>query len=220
MTIGRTEAVWETARAQASRINPVAGGWFVAVERQHRGPNVDVAASTSGYRRLGDWTLAAGVAGVINPNFLYRASLETEVSRRAIATTVLSLGYRLLDFRGSNVHQLQPAVTWNHSRGEVQARLYVTRKKQVTSSHATITGLISTFLDVHPRFRLSGAVAHGDRIFDVASLPTANATGQSMNVRARVGVTQRDFIEVGFGAAHEQPSFDQRTVSLTYRRAF
>jgi hypothetical protein len=33
-------------------------------------------------------------------------------------------------------------------------------------------------------------------------------------------VTGHDFIEFGAGAAREQPSFEQKTVSLAYRRTF
>ena len=35
---------------------------------------------------------------------------------------------------------------------------------------------------------------------------------------ARVGITTRDFITIGFGAAHEEPAFDQATLVLAYRR--
>lgn len=215
---GPTSATWETARVQMGVVRPETGGWFAAVERQRRGRLVDFALSTGAYRRLGDWTIAGGAAGSIEPTFLYGVSVEAEVSRRVVGTAVVSLGYRLLDFAAATVHQFQPALTWYHRRGEVQGRLYATRKGP--RARSSLTGLWSTSFDVAPRLRVSGAVAYGDRIFDVASLPSAQAPARSMNIRARVAVTGHDFIEIGGGVAHEDPSFEQRTLSLMYRRTF
>lgn len=220
VTIAGAPTVWETSRVQASRVWPGAGGWFTAVERQHRGSLVDVALSTSGYRRLGDWTVAGGLAAAVKPEFLFRSSMEAVVSRRVWGTTVASVGYRRLDFAATDVHLFQPALTWNHARGEVQATLFITRKSQAASRGSSLTGLLTTFIDATPRLRLSGAVAYGERIFDVASLASAPATAHTLNGRARIGVTGHDFIEFGAGAAREQPSFEQKTVSLAYRRTF
>ena len=209
---------WDTARVQAGRVVAATGGWFVWVERQRRAALVDVAVSATGYRRLGDWTVAGGLAAGLDPQFLYRRSIDAEVSRRVVGTTVLFLGYRMLDFAASNVHQLQPGLAWHHSRGEIQGRLYVTHRD--AGEPISLTGMVSTWFDAHGRVRLSASASYGDRISDVASLASSTAIARAVHVRGRVAVTRNNFLEIGGGVVHEAPSFDQLTLALTYRRTF
>jgi YaiO family outer membrane protein len=211
-------ATWDTARVQLGRIEPGLNGWFVTVDRQQRASTTDGSVSLSGYRRVRDWTLAGGVAAGVDPSFLYKRLAEVDVSRRVVGTTVASVGYRVLSYASGNVHQFQPAVAWNHARGEVQGRLYVTRRAGPQSS--SVTSAISTWIDVHRRVRLSAAAAYGDRIFDLGSLASTRAAAALVNIRGRVEVVERHFLELGLGVAHEAPAFDHRTISLTYRRTF
>lgn len=215
--INGVSSTWDTTRAQLGFVRPAAGGWFAAVERQRRGRLDDFVTSLTGYRRLGDWTLGGGAALAADPEFVYRASLDAQISRRIIGTTVASFGYRHYIFRSLNVRQLQPALAWHHPRGEVEGRLYLTQKVGARNS---VTAGISTIFEVTPRLRLVLAAARGDRIFDVAALSTQNATASTINGRVRIGVTTRDFVEVGAGVAHEEPVFDQRSFNVLYRRAF
>jgi YaiO family outer membrane protein len=218
VTIGDAVTHWDTARLQASLVRPKAGGWYAVIERQRRGQLSDVVVKTSAYRRLGDWTIAGGAGGSVHPSFLYRASAEAEVSRRIAGTLVGSMGYRYLGFAAATVQQWQPALTWYHTRGEISGRMYLTHKGAGVPS--SVTGTLSTLFDVSPRVRLGASVAYGDRIFDVAALPTAHAAASMANARVRFGLTSHDFVEVGAGAAQEHPSFTQRTLSLVYRRVF
>jgi len=92
--------------------------------------------------------------------------------------------------------------------------------RNVTLERTSTTGLVRTLYDVGRRLRLGGGVSYGDRIFDVASLPTGTARAWVVYGHARVGLTRRDFLDVGLGAAHEAPAFDQTTFALGYRRVF
>jgi YaiO family outer membrane protein len=212
------DTTWHTTRVQAGMVRPQAGGWYAAVERQQRGRLSDFVTSITGYRRMGDWTVGGGASGSPDPSFLYRAGVEAELSRRVAGTTVASIGYRYLNFRAVSVQQIQPGLTWYHRRGEVEGRVYLTRK--AAGAGESVTGAMRTLVDVTSRVRLGMSVAYGDRIFDVAALPAQNATARMVNARMRVAVTRHDFVEVGAGAADEQPAFAHRTVSLAYRRAF
>lgn len=218
VTIGGTETTWDTARVQAGLARPDVGGWYAAVERQRRGPLSDFVTSVTGYRRMGDWTFGGGASGSLHPSFVYQGSGEAQVSRRIAGTTVASIGFRYLDYSAASVRQIQPALTWYHRRGEVAGRLYLTRKG--TRAGESVTGVFSTLFDVTPRVRLAMSAAYGDRIFDVAAVPTRNATASMLNARLRIGVTRHDFLEAGAGMAHENPVFDQRTFSLGFRRTF
>jgi hypothetical protein len=63
------QSLWWTETAQLGWVKPEAGGWFGTVERQTRYGQSDVTISTSGYRRLGAWTIAGGVGASSNPSF-------------------------------------------------------------------------------------------------------------------------------------------------------
>ena len=212
------DSLWTVQRFQVSRVREGEGGLFGGVERQERYDLVDVALFATGYRRLGDWTVAGGLAATPDAEFLYGFSADGEVSRRVVGTLVASAGYRYLDYPTATVNQVLPSLTWYHARGEIAARVYVTRN--VTLERTSTTGLVRTLYDVGRRLRLGGGVSYGDRIFDVASLPTGTARAWVVYGHARVGLTRRDFLDVGLGAAHEAPAFDQTTFALGYRRVF
>jgi len=218
VTTGGVATTWQTDRVQAGMARPEVGGWYAAVERQQRGRLLDFVTSVTGYRRMGDWTVGGGASGTPHPSFLNRASVEAQVSRRMAGTTVAFIGYRYLDFRTVTVQQIQPGLTWYHRHGEVEGRLFLTSKE--TRARESVTGMVRTLFEVTPRVRLGMSASYGDRIFDVAALPTQNATAGMVNARVRIGVTRSDFVEVGVGMAHENPVFDQRTFGLVYRRAF
>lgn len=213
-----TRGLWTTDRLQLGWVRPEAGGWFLSTDRQTRGPLLDTAVALRGYRRLGDWTAAAGASVAPASDFLSRMSVDVEVSRRLVRTLVASTAYRYLDFRRLDVHQVQPALTWYHRRGEVESRLYL--------SHNTATGRTSPTLQIRAayqarrRLQLAGGLAYGDRIFDIASLPSGTSHSRVGFASVRVGLTSRDSLSVGGASAHEDPAFEYRSLSVGYRRAF
>jgi YaiO family outer membrane protein len=209
---------WTTDRAQIAWSEPADGGWVGAVERVKRDSLVDVALSTRAYRRMGDWTLLAGGGGTPDAQFLYRAFAEAEVSRRVVGRLVASGGYRFLLFQAADIHQVQPALTWYHARGEVASRLFVTHN--ATRHRTTPALLLRTIYHVSPRLELSGGASFGDRIFDIAALPAGSARSRVGFASVRVGVTRRDSIEAGLTAAREDPAFRHRSFTLGYGRAF
>jgi YaiO family outer membrane protein len=211
-------SIWSTERVQSMWSQPEVGGWLIAAERQQRGGLVDVSLSTLGYKQVGKWTLLGAAAATPDSQFLFRESLEAELSRRVVGTIVASGRYRYLDFRSVDVHQAQPALTWYHARGEVEGRAFVTRNMSVPRT--TAAALIRSSYAFTPRLRLAGGVAVGDRIFDIASLPFGTARSRVGFGNVRVGLTTHDFIDVGATAAHEQPAFTYRSFSLGYRRVF
>jgi YaiO family outer membrane protein len=159
-----------------------------------------------------------GAALSPNAEFLYRYSADVELSRRVVGTFVTSAAYRYLAFRSVGLHQVQPALAWYHPKGDVQARLFLTRNADAHRTSPTV--LLRTTFDAHPRFRVGGGVAVGDRIFDVTLLPSGRARSRVAFANIRVGFTAHDAIDVGGSIAHEAPDFDFRSLSLGYRRTF
>jgi YaiO family outer membrane protein len=212
------DSVWSTVRFQLGYVNEQRGGWFGGVERQERYDLVDVSVYALGYRRLGDWTIAGGVGGTPDADFLYRVSANGELSRRVVGSLVVSVGYRFMDFPGIVVHQIQPAATWYHGQGEIGGRLFITRN--ATLDRTSVAGLVTALVQVHPRVRLFGAAAYGDRIFDVTSFATGAANSWVARGTVRIRVTAGNSLEFGAGIAHEDPSFDQTTLIAGYRRSF
>jgi YaiO family outer membrane protein len=217
VTLGATDTTWSSQTVTAAFTWPRAG-WHAAVERQQRGSSSDVAFSTGGYRRLGDWTIVGGASASPDASFWFRRSGDVELARRVVGTLVASAGYRVMDFAAATIHQVQPTLTWYNPRGEVQARVYVTRNATLHRTSSAV--LLRTSTQVSSRLTLTGAVAAGDRIFDVASLATGSAHSWTARAAARVAITPRDSFEIGGGYAREKPTFRQRTFALSYRRAF
>lgn len=211
-------SIWTTDRLQAGWVLPERGGLFVSTERQVRGSLVDASVGARGYRRLGDWTIAAGGSATPASSFLARASADIELSRRIAGTLVASAGYRYLDFRRLDVHQVQPALTWYHPRGEVESRLYISHN--TASGRTSPTLQIRTAYQADRRVQATGGVAYGDRIFDIASLPTGASHSQLGFASVRLGLTAHDFISLGTAVAHEDPAFSYRLFFIGYRRAF
>ena len=158
---GNKEA-WITDAFQLSRSQPESGGWFGSVERAKRNGVVDVTLATRAYARAGDWTFLAGGGATPDAHFLYRGFGEVEVSRRVVGSLVASGEYRFLAFPQADIHQVQPALTWYHRRGELGARLFVTRN--VTQRRTTPALLVRTIYKAAPRLELSGGASYGDQI--------------------------------------------------------
>jgi hypothetical protein len=82
------------------------------------------------------------------------------------------------------------------------------------------TGLLQSSYRIAPRVQLSGAVARGDRIFDIQSLAEGPATAWVVRGALRIDISRSYAFEIGGGFARENPEFEQRTVALSIRRSF
>jgi hypothetical protein len=209
-------SVWSTVRFQLGYVNEQKGGLFGGVERQERYDLVDVSVYALGYRRLGDWTIAGGVGGTPDADFLYRVSANVELSRRVVGSLVVSAGYRAWISRGHRA-QIQPAVTC--TAGEARLGTALRHPQHDGRSHL-LCRPATALVEVHPRVRLFGAFAVGDRIFDVTSFVSGAANSWVARGTVRIRITAGNYLEFGGGVAHEDPSFDQTTLIAGYRRSF
>ena len=218
VTIGGTDVTWQMAHVAGGVQHEGRFGWMAMVDRHQRGQVVDVSFGANGYRRMGAWTIFGSAALVDSPNFLYRHSLEGEVSRSLVGTLVAHVGYRHLEFPVSRVGILQPGLSLYFSRGMLEARTFLVRN--LTAKTDNVTVLARGTFDATSRIRLMTGFARGARIFDVSSLPNTNADAWVAFGSARFEVVPQWSVEVGIGGAHEDPFFSQRTVALRLRRSF
>jgi YaiO family outer membrane protein len=194
------------------------GGWFGALDVSTRGGSGDVTISTRGYRRLGDWTLAAGAGVTPHADFMYRTAVDGELSRRVFGTIVASGAYRFLAFPSADIHQPQAALTWYHRRGELETRGYFTHN--VTAARTTTALLVRSAFSLSSRLGVNAGGAFGDRIFDISSLPSSRGRSHQLFGTVRVRVSRSDWLEAGVSQASEDPSFMYRPLIVAYRRAF
>lgn len=218
VTIQNTDAIWWSQHLEVSWVREQAGGWFVGIENQERFGLRDLVFHTKGYRRLGDWTIGGGIAFTPRADFWFRRSIEGEISRRIAGSVVASGAYRLLQFPDTRVHQPQTALTWYHSRGEVQGRVFFTHNS--IRDGYSVTGLIQSSYRITPRLKVTGAVAHGDRIFDIESLANGPATAWVVRSTLQIDITRSYAIVIGGAFAREKPEFEQQTIALSIRRSF
>jgi YaiO family outer membrane protein len=216
--IGTANQLWQSGRVAAGWFEDGRSGWTAAVERQQRDRLVDWGAWTRGFRRTGDWTFSGGLGFGSDPTFSYRRSYEGELARKVVGAFVAQGGYRYLEFRQATVHLIQPAATLYMPRGDVGARVFIVRN----STRGTTTGtlLVQGTVTVHPRVRLGGGGAYGERIFDIASLATPRAQSWVGFGYAHFTANRVWGIDVGLGRAHEDPYFSQRTLTVGVRRTF
>ena len=209
---------WTTDRVAINWVKPSEGGWFTGVERHTRSERTDWTTFISGYRRVGPWTFLGGAAGTPDADFHYRSAFEVEVSRIVRAPLVATGGYRRLAFRSGTVHIIQPAMTWYYARGEILGRGYVSRSTE--AGRTSSTAMVRILHDFHERVRVTVGAAYGDRVFDVASLPSSSTRTRLGFGHVRLSVTRNDAIETGVTIAREGRAFEYRAVSLGYRRTF
>ena len=218
VTIGDADISWHIGRLSAGWLDEGRSGWTAAGERHQRGSLIDWTIVASGFRRAGDWTVSGSAGATTEPDFLYRYSLEGELARRIVGTLVLHGGYRHLTFPAVDVRIVQPAASIYFPRGEVQVRAFLVRN--LTLDRDSSAALLRGTVDVHRRVKLGGGAALGDRIFDIAALSTPDADGWVAFGFARISMNSAWSLDVGFGRAHEDPLFSQRTFSLALRRTF
>jgi YaiO family outer membrane protein len=214
---GAGDTTWNTSRVAGGIQDEGRSGWTLAAERHRRGDRRDWVGQASGFRRTGAWIVSGAVGLAADPDFLYRRSLEGELARIVGGGFVAHGGYRHLQFRDATVHLIEPAVSWYLRGHEVQARAFLVRNTATDEQSATV--LLRASVEASPRVRLAGGAALGSRIFDAAAVGT-NADGWIAFGFARLAVTPRLSVVVGAGGAHEEPLFEQRTVSLGARWTF
>jgi YaiO family outer membrane protein len=216
--IDEDDAVWGRERAQVGYRDPAKGGLFLAFERHTRDGLTDAVMIAGGYRRLGDWTVFGRVGFTPKADFYFRQAIEAEVSRRAVGTLVVHMGYRYLNFPAGEVHVLTPAATYYFAKGDVHGRAFLVNNPTLDVGSSSF--LFRGNYQVRPRIRMSGGVAFGERIFDVTSLPNEPAEGWLVYLEPLFGITEKDAIGFQVGLAHEEPYFDRWTLGFFYRRTF
>src|SRR5688572_12236811 len=215
---GGGDTSWHMSRVAGGVQDDGRFGWTLAGERHHRGDLTDWVGQASAFRRIGAWTIS-GVAGLAaEPTFLYRRSLEGELARIVVGGLVAHGGYRYLSFRNETIHMIQPAVSWYVRGHEVQARGFIVRNDATDERSASV--LLRGSFEASPRVRLAAGAVIGSRIFDAAAVRNTSADGWVAFGFARVVVTPHLTVVAGAGGAHEEPMFEQRTLTLGARWTF
>ena len=215
---GGGDTTWHMSRVAGGVQEDGRFGWTLAGERHRRGDLTDWVGQASAFRRLGPWTIS-GVAGLAaEPAFLYRRSLEGELARIVGRGIVVHGGYRHLGFRDETIHMIQPAVSWYVRGHEVQARGFIVRNETTEERSASV--LLRGSFEASPRVRLAAGAVIGSRIFDAAAVRNTSANGWVAFGFARVVVTPHLTVVAGAGGAHEEPMFEQRSLTLGARWTF
>ena len=216
--IGAANITWQVAHLAAGVQQDGQFGWMATADRHQRGSLADVSFGASGFRRMGAWTIFGSGAFVDSPHFLYRRSLEGEVSRILLGTLVGHAGYRHLEFSGSTVRVLQPGLSYYFARGSLETRGFFVRNMTARTDNVSV--LVRGTVAATSRISLMTGFARGARIFDVSTLPLTTADAWVAFGSVRFAMTPQWNIELGAGGAHEDPFFSQRTLSLRVRRIF
>jgi len=215
---GGGDTTWHMSRVAGGVQEDGRHGWTLAAERHRRGDLGDWVGQAGAFRRAGAWIVSGGAGFAADPEFTYRRLLEGELARIVGRGFVAHGGYRHLRYRDATVHVIQPAVSWYVRGHELQARGYLVRNSTTEEQSGTV--LLRGSLEASPRVRLAAGAAFGSRIFDAAAIRNTDAKAWVVYGFARVVVTPRFTVVAGAGGAHEEPMFEQRTLSLGARWTF
>lgn len=218
VSISTTDTTWRVGRVSGGWLDPGRSGVTAALERHARGRLVDWTGVATAFRRMGDWTLSGSAGVTTRPDFLYRYSLEGEFARRIAGPVVVHGAYRHLSFAHADVRIVQPALSVYFGDGELHGRLFLVRNLTLDRDSQAV--VLRGTVPLHPRVKLGGGAALGNRIFDVAALSDAEADGWAAFGFARFALARSWSVDVGLGRAQEDPFFSQRTLSLAVRRTF
>ena len=194
VSIGDSEVAWDTDRAQLTYQNPATGGFYFAFEVQQRDRLVDHVFIGAAYKRFGEWTINGRAGFAADPEFYYRYMAEGALSRRLVGGLVGTVAYRYVNFTSTEVRIVSPGATYYFAKGEIGGQVNVARNQalEVNSSSYVIRGIWFAA----PRFRLSGGLAVGERIFDITSLVNEPAEGWLTFVDLRFRITLKNQVGV------------------------
>jgi YaiO family outer membrane protein len=215
---GGRDTTWQISHVAGGVQEDGRYGWTLAGEHHRRGDLGDWVGQANAFRRAGVWIVSGGVGLAADPEFTYRQSLEGELARIVGRGFVVHGGYRYLRYRDATVHMIQPAVSWYLRGHELQARGFVVRNATTDKQSGTV--LLRANLEASPRIRLAAGTALGTRIFDATAIRNTDAEAWVVFGVARIAVTPHFTVVAGAGGAHEEPMFDQRTLSLGARWTF
>jgi YaiO family outer membrane protein len=216
--IGGYQSTWRVGRIGAGVQRDGRYGWNAGVERHQRGGLIDWAGQAGAFQRLGNWTWS-GTAGYADaPGFLYRRSLEGQLSRRVVGGLVLGGGYRHLEFPTTTVRIVEPSASFYFPRGEIGAQGFLVRND--SSARRSSVALLRSAVDLSRHVSVTGGAAIGARIFDVDTFGRGSHDAWQAFGSMRVRAGARLSMELMAGGAHEDPLFTQQTIATRVRWSF
>lgn len=190
---------------------------YLGGETQTRDDVTNGMVILGGYAHRGDWYYFGEARAGIDPTFLYQVSLEAQAGR-LFHHTLVSLDYRFLDFKTTDVHLGTGSVTQSFGWGEVEAR--VAYGENVALGKPIRMALLRALWFATPQLWIGGGAAVGTRLFDVVAIQLAQENGWTAFANASYQWTDRDRVRIDFGYSRENPSFRQVGGALSYRRRF
>ena len=216
--IGGYQSTWRVGHLGGGVQRDGRYGWNAGVERHQRGGLVDWAGQAGAFQRLGDWTWSGSAGYADAPQFLYRRSLEGQLSRRVIGGLVLGGGYRHLEFPTTTVRIVEPSASWYFARGEIGAQGFLVRNEG--SARRSSVALLRSAVDLTRHVSVTGGAAVGARIFDVNTFGRGSHDAWQAFGSMRVRAGARLSLELLAGGAHEDPLFTQQTIATRVRWSF
>lgn len=216
--IGSYQSTWRVGRIGGGVQRDGRFGWNAGVERHQRGGLIDWAGQAGGFQRLGDWTWSGTAAYADAPDFLYRRSLEGQLSRRVVGGLVVGGGYRHLEFPTTTVRIAEPSASWYFAHGEIGAEGFLVRNEG--AAHRSSVVLLRSAVDLSRHLSVTGGAAIGARIFDVDTFGRGSHDAWQAFGSMRVRAGSRLSLELLAGGAHEDPLFTQQTIATRVRWSF
>ncbi len=218
VSLGTRDETWWSNRLQASyRAGPDLG-WHVGAESQHRKRGDDVTLSAGAYRRIDDWLLSGQVGAGIRPAFAPRYALEPQLAR-LFGNFALQAGAVYRSFPQSRVKIGSLAAILYQGDSEFEIKLSY-GSTEPDNHHIRVASLRAVW-DRGAAFSYGAGVSAGRGLYDAINVPGADARrGLIVNGSLRRRIDAGSSVRLDLTLGREEPSFRQRALGLSYRRAF
>lgn len=216
--LGARDETWWSNRLQASyRAGPELG-WHVAAESQHRRRGDDVTLNAGAFRRVDNWLLSGQVGAGIRPAFAPRFAFEPQLAR-LYGNFALQAGAVYRSFPQSRVKIGSLAAILYRGDGEAEFKLSYGRTDP-DRHHIRVASLRAVW-DRGAAFSYGAGVSAGRGLYDAINVPGADARrGLIVGANLRYRVDPASSVRLDLTLGREEPSFRQRALGLSYRRAF
>ncbi|MFM9435805.1 YaiO family outer membrane protein [Janthinobacterium sp. CG_23.3] len=218
VSLGARDVTWWSNRLQASYRAGPDRGWYAAAESQHRKQGDDLTLSAGGFRRIDNWLLSGQVGAGVRPEFAPRFALEPQLGR-LFGKVALQAGAVYRSFPQSRVKIGSLAAILYQGGSEFELKLSYGATDPVRH-HIRVAAVRATW-DGGAAYSYGASVSAGRGLYDAINVPGADARrGLIVNANLRYRIDAGSSVRLDLTLGREEPSFRQRALGLSYRRAF
>lgn len=218
VTLGQQDVTWATQRVQLSARTAPGSGWYVAAERQKREHDSDAELIGGAYGRSGPWLWSGQASLAADPGFLPRYAIEPQIGRQ-VGALVVQGGAVYRSFADSRVRIGTLSLTGY--RGDSELEMKLSYGDSQPSGHHIRVATLRGLWDPGGAWSVGAGLSAGLGLYDSTNAPGVQGNhGRIVNANLRYRFGAGYSLRLDLSDGREDPSFKERRLGLSLRRAF